>query len=164
MIKLSFIKNQPPSALEDQCDIDVTPIMSILIILIPFLVSMAVLTHLSILQFGLPPNVGPGMGGGGEKPKLKLTVVVTENYLGITYGESMLDSIPAAGGVQNFDLFAQKLAARRQAAGSDGNEIVVASRDRIRLKDVVAVMDKCRETGFEKIGLSSATDNPESGM
>lgn len=162
MIKLSFIKNPPPSSLEDQCDIDVTPIMSMLIILIPFLVSMAVMTHLSILQFSLPPNVGPGMGAGSEKPKLKLTVVVAEEFLAITHGENMLDSVPVLNGEYDYAVFGLKLVERRKTVDT-GNELVVASRDRIKLKTVVAVMDQCREAGFEKIGMSGATDDPGSG-
>jgi biopolymer transport protein ExbD len=163
MKALTFIKHPPPSQLEEQIDLDVTPIMSMFIVLIPFLVSMAVLTHLSVLQFSLPPNVGAGLASTpGEKPKLKLTVIVTGAYLGITLGERMLDSIPAVAGSYDFALFAKRLAVYR-AEEQATSDIVVASRDEVHLKQVVAVMDRCREAGFDHIGLSSATADPQSG-
>jgi biopolymer transport protein ExbD len=161
MNKLAFVKTPPPSAAAESQEIDVTPLMSMFIILIPFLVSMAVLTHVAIVEFSLPPNVGAGAGG-GEKPKVKLTVVLTPAYLAITHGEEMLDSLPAAEGVYDLAAFAAKLAQRRGEVDIR-DEVVVAVRDNIRFKNVVAVMDRCRDAGFAKVGLSSATADPRSG-
>ena len=60
-MKLSFLNHQPPSEAADVADLDVTPVMNMFVILIPFLVSMAVFAHVSIIEFSLPPNVGPSM-------------------------------------------------------------------------------------------------------
>jgi biopolymer transport protein ExbD len=43
------------------------------------------------------------------------------------------------------------------------DEVVIASLDGIAFKQVVHVMDICREAGFAKIGLSSATLDPGNG-
>ncbi len=159
----SFVKNKPPSETASEIELDLTPMMSMFLILLPFLVSMAVLTHLSILEFSLPPNVGPGMGGPStEKPRLKLTLVIAPDYLLVTHGERMLDSLPLTRGNYDFDRITAILAGRKKELGLD-NELVVASRDRIRLKNIVTLMDRCKAAGFEKIGLSSATDNPGEG-
>ena len=158
----SFVRRRPPSEAAAEIEMDVSPLISMFLILLPFLVSMAVLTQLTILEFGLPPNVAPGLGGGNEKPRLKLTVVVAPDFLAITHGERMLDSLAAPGGIYDFDAFSRILAARKAEMSAE-DEVIVASRDRIRLKTLVAVMDRCKQAGFAKVGLSSATEDPGSG-
>jgi len=161
----SFIRTmrQPSEASAEVIDVDVTPVMNMFIILIPFLVSVAVFTHLAILEFSLPPNVGTGLDDSAGKPRLKLTVVVTPEYLAITRGEKMLDSLGRVDGRYDLPLLEEKLRARRNSV-QNRDEVVVAVRDRIKFEDVVAVMDRCRDAGFEKMGLSSATEDPEGGM
>jgi len=152
-----------PSDAADIPDLDVTPIMNMFIILIPFLVSMAVFTHLSILEFTLPSNAGIGLDDSAGKPELKLTIVVADDHLAITHGENMLDSIPVTN--HNYDLitFRNRLSYFRQNV-SIRNEAVVAVRDNIKFKHVVHIMDECRSVGFVNIGLSNATSNAESGV
>jgi biopolymer transport protein ExbD len=156
----------PSDAIEAEIDVDVKPMMNVLIILIPFLVSVAEYTRLAIIDMSLPPNItSVGGAGQGEKPKLKLTVVVTPSYFNITLGETMLDSIARKGpnGDYSYDTLSARLADRRLTAGIK-DEVIVAPRDGIQFKYVVRVMDACRKTGFDKISLASATENPNSGQ
>lgn len=160
MNSLSFIKNKPPSEATDPTDIDITPLMNIFIILVSFLISMAVFTHLAVLQFSLPPNVGVGLDKSDEeKPKLKITVIIDQSFYGITLGENMLDSISRVSTPADsaFSAFVKRLAARRTETELQ-DEIIIAPKDKIPFQDVVQVMDKCRQTGFEKLNLSSAAD------
>ncbi len=151
----------PSEAAGADIDIDVTPVMNMFVILIPFLVSMAVFTHVSILEFSLPPNVGAGMDSSEGKPKLKTTIVVAPSFLAITLGENLLDSIPVQpNGEYQLGRLETLLGARRENMDIQ-DEAIVAVRDAVRFKHVVAVMDRVREVGFEKVGLSSATSNPE---
>ncbi len=156
MKSLSFFRySRPPSENAEVTDIDVTPVMNMFIILIPFLVSMAVFTHVSIIDFSLPPNVGADLDSSQGKPKLKLTVVVAESYLAITQGEAMLDSIPAIEGNYDFRTLGESLAGYR-AGAEIKDETVVSIGDRVKFKYAVKAMDACRDAGYEKIGLSSA--------
>jgi biopolymer transport protein ExbD len=158
MRALTFMRvTPPPSSALDAPDIDVTPIMNMFIILVPFLMSMAVFTHLAIVDFGLPPNVGAGLDQGDGKPRLKLTVVVAAGYLALTHGENMLDSLPAANGTYNLDSLSSRLKVRR-AEIDIKDEAVVAVQDKIRFQDVVRVMDRCKASGFAKVGLSAAPE------
>jgi biopolymer transport protein ExbD len=70
MASPSFVKRKPPSDAASDIELDLTPMMSMFLILLPFLVSMAVLTHLTILEFSLPPNVAAAGNGNPstEKP------------------------------------------------------------------------------------------------
>ena len=162
-MNLAFSKRNPsPSEVASETiDIDVTPVMNMFIILIPFLVSVAVFTHLTIIEFSLPPNVGMGLDTSEGKPKLKMTVVVTGGYLAITHGDAMLDSIPVKNADYDYTTLSRQLTARRREIDIK-DEVIVAVRDAIRFKYVVKVMDRCRDAGFEKVGLSSAPEETES--
>lgn len=165
----------PSDALEAEIDIDVKPMMNVLLILIPFLVSVAVYTRLSIVEMSLPPDVTGASSSQGGKPKLKLTVVVATSFVSITFGEKMLDSLAvtsdkaligghgvAASGAKTDYAYEQLLARlrTRREAVEEKSEVIVAARDSISFKYVVRIMDACKKAGFEKVSLASATENP----
>ena len=152
-----------PSDAVANADIDVTPIMNMFIILIPFLVSMAVFTRLAVLHFALPPDSGTGLAASEGQPKLKLTVIIAEKYLAVTRGEHMLDSLSVVGGSYDLPRFAASLA-RYRTDTDQSDEAVVAVRNSIEFDNVVKVMDICRSAGFTKIGLSNATEDPTTGI
>jgi biopolymer transport protein ExbD len=159
-LKSAFLASE---AAEQEVDLDTTPIMNVLIILIPFLASMAVYIHLSVLNMSLPPNVGAGMDASAGRPKLKLTVVVHTGWIGVTYGEKMLDSLSVAGtGAYPLDTLSALLVLRRGEADVK-DEIIIAVTDPVRFEHVVDVMDVCRSAGFTRPGLASATENPQEG-
>jgi biopolymer transport protein ExbD len=154
----------PSDAVDAEIDLDVKPMMNVLIILIPFLVSVAEYTRLAVIDISLPPNItSVGGAGQGEKPTLKLTVVVAPAFFTITLGETMLDSIPRNQEAASYDTLASRLSMHRLTVSAK-DEVIVAPRDGIPFKYVVRVMDACRKTGFEKISLASATENPNSGQ
>jgi biopolymer transport protein ExbD len=134
--------------------------MNMFVILIPFLVTMAVFTHLAMLRFALPSDVGSAQGGNGQKPQLKLTVVVESSFLAITYGETLLDSLPLATESVALEHLTKALSARRQS-GVDSAQAVVAVNDAVDFGRVVRVMDAVRSAGFSGVGLSAAP--PRSG-
>lgn len=157
---MSLRKSRTPSeAASEVIDIDVTPVMNMFVILIPFLVSMAVFTHLSIIEFSLPSNANNSKPmEQNEKPKLKLTAVITKEYIALTQGENMLDSIPLKNGT--YDIAALKASLLTQRASIEmKKEMVVAVKDDIKFDYVVQVMDQCKSVGFEKVGLSSAPED-----
>jgi biopolymer transport protein ExbD len=157
---LSLFKSTRPPSEMDEADLDVTPVMNMFVILIPFLVSMAVFTQVSIIDFSVPSDVGQSSSQSSDKPKLKLTVLLTESFLAVVEGENMLDSLPLLdNGQYPFDSLKQALSVRRpQSEFSD--EVIVAVRDRIAFRHVVRAMDISRESGFTKIGISGAADDP----
>jgi biopolymer transport protein ExbD len=143
-------------------EIDIAPVMNMFIILVTFLISMVVFTHVAILEFSVPPNVSTGLDQSKGKPKLRLTVRIGTDYAGVVLGERLLDSLP----LENGDLPLARIAEcllRRKGETAVQDEVIVASRDDINFQQVVRVMDVCRETGFSKVGLSSATVDPSAG-
>jgi biopolymer transport protein ExbD len=146
-----------------EADVDVTPVMNMFVILIPFLVSMAVFTQVAVIDFSVPPDVGQSAAQSPGKPKFKLTVLLTESFLGVVEGENLLDSIPLLdNGEYAFDSLRRVLAVRRTQSEFP-NEIVVAVRDGVAFKHAVKAMDVGRESGFTGIGISGAAADPSAG-
>lgn len=157
-MKLSFFRiSSLPSEQYQEVNLNITPVMNMFIILIPFLVSMAVFTHLAVIEFSLPPDVSNVNVENDNKPVPKLTIRIGNDFLGIIIGENLLDSIPVVNGIFPFDSLKSKLALRKGELNYDG-EVIVASADQIKFKEVVKVMDICKEIGLKKIGLSSASE------
>lgn len=142
-------------------DVDVTPMMNVLMILLPVLISMAVFTKVAMIQFSVPPNVGTHLNSESGKPKLKMTVIVAKDFYAITYGEKMLDSIESKA---NAETILSGRIAHHKNSFEIQDEAVVAVRDNVDFQKMVRVMDICRENGFEKIGVSGATENPDNGV
>ncbi|KMQ51166.1 hypothetical protein CHISP_1872 [Chitinispirillum alkaliphilum] len=152
-----------PSEAAEMADVDVTPIMNMFIILIPFLVSMAVFTHLSILPFSVPSDTGSAASASeDEDPRLRLTIVLSTDYLKLAHGEMLLDSIHVLDSGHDFDRLGLVLSAKM--ADYDDGEVVIAVRDNVKIQNVVKVMDICKINNFEKVGISSATANPTAGI
>jgi biopolymer transport protein ExbD len=162
-MKLSFLSqgSQLSENVEDN-EIDIAPVMNMFIILVTFLISMVVFTHVAILEFSVPPNVSAGLDQSKGKPKVRLTVRIGKDYTGIVLGDRLLDSLTGEDGNFPFARLAESLRLRRSETAIQ-DEIIVASRDEINFQQVVRVMDICRETGFSKVGLSSATVDPAAG-
>jgi biopolymer transport protein ExbD len=147
----------PSESAENAVELDITPVMNLFIIIIPFLITMAVFTHVYVVDFGVPPNVGAGLDQSQGKPKLRITVVLAPTFVAVTHGDKMLDSLEAPAGVPPIDTLRACLV-RRRAESDIQDEVVVAVRDAVVFDNVVKVMDVCRTTGFTKLGLSSATE------
>jgi biopolymer transport protein ExbD len=142
--------------IEESIDVDVKPVMNMFVILIPFLVSMAVFSHIAVQQFYLPPDAANSDQTG--KIELKSTIVLDTNYFLITLGADVLDSIP----VVEFDaerLVNSLILAREQA--DDKEKAIISARDAVKFDWVVRMMDLAKEAGFEQTGLSSAPDSAE---
>lgn len=159
-MQLKFFRASKPSeTLENEIELDITPLMNIFIILVAFLISMAIFTKLAIVEFTLPPNVESSMNNSQEKPQPKLTVRLDNHYVGLVLGDKLLDSLPNINSVIPFDSLSKRLLVRASDTDFKG-EIVVASVDQIPFKTIVKTMDICRCAGFSKVGLSSATTDP----
>ncbi len=162
-MSIRVTKQFSDQGVEEAIDVDVTPVMNMFIILIPFLISMAIFTQMSILSFSVPPNAGTGLDQSNGKPRIKITIVVADQYLAITHGEKMLDSIPFADVNKSDTILLEKLKAWRNEVDVQ-DEAIIAVRDAVKFQSMVLVMDACRSAGFSKIGLSSATQDASKGV
>ncbi len=82
---MTSLRQRRPSAAVPGADLDVTPVMNMFIILIPFLVSMAAFTQLAVHEFGLPRDEGAGEAQAADE--LPLTVVLESAGILVVRGD-----------------------------------------------------------------------------
>ena len=135
-------------------DLDITPMMNIFMILIPFLVSMAVFTQIAVVEFSLPPAQAPGGAGSDEPTKeLDISVVITPTGFQIVGTGRKLDMMPKVQGDYQFEQLRALLKAIKFQYPSQKSVVLVFDGE-VLYDDIVKFMDVCRESQFPDIGLS----------
>lgn len=135
-------------------DLDITPMMNIFMILIPFLVSMAVFTQIAVVEFSLPPAQAPGGAGSDEPTKeLDISVVITPTGFQIVGTGRKLDMVPKVQGDYQFEQLRALLKAIKFQYPSQKSVVLVFDGE-VLYDDIVKFMDVCRESQFPDIGLS----------
>jgi len=136
-------------------DLDVTPVMNIFIILIPFLVSMSAFIQLSIIELSLPKGVSEGEGSGGadNNEQLELTLAITDMGFRISGTGQVLPVIPKIENQYDFHTLSQHLAAIKSKYAKQ-DDITLAIESQILYDIIIKVMDRCRENGLGNIALS----------
>ncbi|MGM0443332.1 MAG: ExbD/TolR family protein [Fibrobacterota bacterium] len=153
-LTLSNRQDTPTEAAGEGLNVDVTPIMNLMIVLIPILISMTVFTHYSIHSFYLPSNAADATED-ESRVQLKTTVVVRDTALLVTLGDRVIDSLAVQNGV--YETARLRSAVEKARAMSDDSlKAVVSVGDAVVLDRFVTIMDLCRDAGFEDLGLSAA--------
>ncbi len=137
--------------------------MNMFIILIPFLVSMAVFSHLAVLQFSLPAD-----GGAGRietQAELPLTLVMHPDGMDLTRGEMVLASYPNRDGQFDYEALTAGLSVQRSVDVADA-DLIIAVDDAVLFDDIVACMDQSKAAGYSEISLAGGaqqTASPDTG-
>ena len=150
------ILSRRPSAPGDPVEIDVTPVMNMFIILIPFLVSMAVFTHLATHAVSLPADGSPGDAQLADQ--VPLTVAVATDRILVLQGDVEITRLEvAAGGAVDAAVLRAVLTTERARRPQVG-EVVVAVDDGVDCAGVVRCLDQCQAAGFTDVGLAAGTN------
>ncbi|MBN1577205.1 MAG: biopolymer transporter ExbD [Chitinispirillaceae bacterium] len=136
----------------EMIDLDVTPVMNLFMVLIPFLVSMAVFTHVAVVDFSLPPAQTEG-GAAEESKELDISIIVTSAGFRIVGTGKKLDIVPRVQGQYQFDKLRVLLKAIKFEYPSQKSVVLVLESE-IVYDDIIEFMDICRESQFPDIGLS----------
>jgi biopolymer transport protein ExbD len=136
----------------DSVDLDVTPVMNLFMVLIPFLVSMAVFTHIAAIEFSLPPAQTEGAAAGDSK-ELDISIVITGSGFRIVGTGKKLDLIPTVNGQYQFEQLRSLLKAIKFEYPSQKSVVLVMDGN-VLYDDIIKFMDICRESQFPDIGLS----------
>jgi biopolymer transport protein ExbD len=150
-------KDKAVSSLVGDTDLDMTPIMSFLVILIPFLVSMAVFTQIAAISFSLPPAAAEGEEPPPDQKKgdetLDFSIAITDKGFTVAGTGQVMKPIKKVKGKYNLAaldkvLRAVKIKYPRQ------EDVVLIIEESVYYDDIVHVMDLCRDAHFPNIGLS----------
>lgn len=153
-------KDKALSSLLEAEDIDVTPLMNMMVILIPFLITMAVFTELTAINFSLPPAMSDAGGAGdgqpppGQNDKLDISLAITANGLTLAGTGQVLPPIPKlSDGKYDWEALNRALRAIKMQYPNQ-SEIVLLIEQEIYYEDIVKAMDICRGAEFRDIGMS----------
>lgn len=144
--------NKATSGQVEMIELDVTPVMNLFMVLIPFLVSMAVFTQISIIDFSLPPAAEAGEAQ-KESKELDISIVVSSKGFRIVGTGKKMDLVPRDEHGYAFERLRVLLKAIKFQYPSQKSVILVLEPD-ILYDDIVKFMDVCRESQFPDIGLS----------
>ncbi len=139
-------------------DIDMTPMMNMLIILISFLVTMVVFTQLAVIKFNLPPS-GPGEGKAESQPdpaihqEVDITVLISENGFQVIGEGRKLDPIPKGSKGYDFSKLGNFMKSLKEEYPT-AESVVLLIDSTIIYQDIISSMDIVRENKFPNILLS----------
>jgi biopolymer transport protein ExbD len=139
-------------------DIDMTPMMNMLIILISFLVTMVVFTHLAVIKFNLPPSgVGEAQANQAADtvthPEVDITVLISENGFQVIGEGRKLDPIPKNRKGYDYPKLGQFMKSLKTEYPT-AESVVLLIDSTILYQDIISSMDIVRENKFPNILLS----------
>jgi biopolymer transport protein ExbD len=145
----------------DNTELNLTPIMNLMVVMIPILLSSTQFVRIGILELNLPPSVGAAAtAGAGALPKetqrtLDLTVSITDrgfyisSALAVLPGDAAGPTIPKnADGAYDYEALSKKLYEVKQKAREyfpDTEAIVIQAEKDISYQILVSTMDAARE-------------------
>ena len=132
----------------EAADLDVTPFMNLMIVLVPVLLMSMVFKHISILQLNLPDLTGAAIDS-AEKNR-QLEVILRQDAIEVFYPSGVLvKRLPtiengAGEAVQDYrslSLVLQEIKRAEQALSNDKRDVLVLSESDIPYQELVSTMD-----------------------
>ncbi len=141
---------------QPQEDLNITPIMNVFMILVPFLLLTAAFAQTAMVDLSLPVAADSDQQQEEEMIDLNLRVSITAAGLRVEGTAASLELVPRlSSGAYDFDRLAEQLAQVRKSF-PDERAVVVAASPTIRYQTVVQVMDRCKAAGFSDISVGPA--------
>jgi biopolymer transport protein ExbD len=155
---------------------NLTPVMNLMVVIIPLLLTSAQYIKISVIELNLPPAVG-AKSVQVEKPKetelkLDLAVTITDKGFFLSSAAAIMrseqgPSIPKVNGSYDFNQLSQKLYEIKQKAigrFADTNSIIIQAEPHIDYQTLVSTMDASRSISiagrelslFPKVAVSAA--------
>lgn len=135
-------------------DLNITPIMNIFLILVPFLLLTAVFVQISIHEFSLPTGETSEQQAEPEKKPVVTLLTITESGFQLkTQGKNFPDIPKDSNDYDYASLVAALDEVRSMHTGAE--DIILAPASSIKYEIIIRVMDRCRENGFLNISISA---------
>ncbi len=134
--------------------INITPVMNIFLILIPFLLLTAVFVRIAVLEFSLPSANGAAEQTKAEPKQAVVTIVaITEKGFDLKTQGLKLAFISKKEDDFDFEALVKQLRKVKQMH-EETEDIIIAPQASIKYDTIIKVMDRCRENGFPNISIS----------
>lgn len=154
-----------------EMDLDIRPVMNLMVVLIPLLIAGAEWVKLSVIEINVPPSKGPSGGGGDDdknevkEKEEKLNLKIAIAHEGITVGNDMAliegdegDGAPTVpigeDGKYDYDKLREKLIEIKKLIEGKGykdeNRAVLTASADIEYQVVVDIIDKIQSYENDK--------------
>ncbi len=130
-------------------DVDVTPMLNVMVVLIAFLILSAVFSEINIQELVLPSQ-SDGTSA-SDKPKVTIEVIVRRNTLQITDGNSVLANLPMVDTKYDIKSLSENLL-RLKEKNRDKQDISLLIEPEIEYEYMIQVMDAVKTTVVKKEG------------
>ena len=138
---------------------NLTPVMNLMVVMIPLLLSSAQFIKLSVIELNLPPATGAAQVEEPKETELKLDLAVTITDKGFFLSSAAAimrtekgPSIPKLNGNYDFDQLSQKLYEIKQKATgrfTDTESIIIQAEPLVDYQSLVSTMDASRSIKVE---------------
>jgi len=142
----------------EEIDVNLTAVMNIFLILIPFLILTAAFVKLAIIDFSIP-TTGGGSDSAQPPPKEKMILTVIDikanGELQLKSTGSKFEPIHPTNTKERYDY--KKLASQLRELKFKYQaieDIILIPDVEVKYDIIIQVMDQCRENGFPNISLS----------
>ena len=136
-------------------DVNITPVMNLFLVLVPFLLLTAVFVRIAVLELSLPSlsQARNSTQTDPQKPVVIILLAITKSGFEIKAPAMKLNPIPLKEDLYQFEVLRRNLESIKSRY-PDTEEITIQPADNVLYETIVKVMDTCRETGFPNISIS----------
>lgn len=142
----------------EEPEVNMTAVMNIFLILIPFLLLTAVFAKIAVLELSLPTG-GGGSGNSTPPPEKSMLVIIAiaENgdmQIKTTTTKIKFELIYAMSNNEyNYDKLVSQLT-QLKSEYPWLEELVLQPEENVKYDVIIKIMDRCREQGFPNISLA----------
>ena len=138
----------------DDADVNITAVMNIFLILIPFLLLTAVFVRIAVLELSLPSLSKKGQVSQPKKESVIINwLFVKETGFELKSPDLTFNPINLKDSEYNWELLKSQLG-RIKAKYPESEEIIISPENTIKYDIIIKVMDRCRESGLPNISIS----------
>jgi len=135
-------------------EVNITPVMNLFLVLIPFLLLTAEFVRIAVLELNLPSATAAPqqLPKKNNKPLVLIMVRIEDNQIRIKAPRTN-GTVKKNGADYQFELLVQELKKLKKSFPST-QEVTVQPTDNIKYDTIVHVMDACRDNGFPNVSIS----------
>jgi biopolymer transport protein ExbD len=132
----------------EDVDLDISPFMNILIVLVPILLTNMTISATTILDLKLPAAAGDGTGSGVQENQ-QIELIIHDDYMTLNYPAGVyMDQFPKTGDKFDYKAITAKLRQLKPAIeasiGKPKRDILILSEEKTDYQTLVSTMDAVR--------------------
>lgn len=142
-------------AVKRDVELNITPVMNVFLILVPFLLLTAVFVRIAVLELALPSLGKKDQSNQVQEPQQVILNMLTIDNEGFQLKSTGFNfpRIPKVGERYDFETLARQLRQVKEKY-AESQDVIIAPASEITYDIIVHVMDTCRDNGFPNISIS----------